>query len=267
MKTSRNYLVKVKVSFLVLIISLVYTRAHAFAPDREFYQIKVYHLKDKSQEDRVDQFLKNAYLPALHKIGIKKVGVFKLLGNDTSADRRIFVFIPFNSLNQMMSVNDRLEKDKEFDAAGKDYLEAAYNDPPYIRLEVMQLQAFPDMPRMQLPQLKAPMSERIYELRSYEAATEKLHINKVKMFNEGGEVRIFKDLGFNAVFYGRVIAGCNMPNLMYMTTFENRPARDEHWKAFSAHPDWKKVSAMPEYKNNVSKNVTLFLMPVDYSDI
>lgn len=267
MKKSVYSLITCRLYFLVLTISLVASRAHAFAPDREFYQIKIYHLKDKSQEDRVDQFLKNAYLPALHKIGIKKVGVFKPIGNDTSSDRRIFVFTPFNSLSQITSVNDRLEKDKEFDMAGKDYLEAAYNDPPYVRLEVIHLQAFPDMPRMQLPQLKAPMSERIYELRSYEAATEKLHINKVKMFNEGGEIRIFKQLGFNAVFYARVIAGSTMPNLMYMTTFENKSSRDEHWKAFSADADWKKVSAMPEYKNNVSKNVTLFLMPVDYSDI
>jgi hypothetical protein len=58
-----------------------------------------------------------------------------------------------------------------------------------------------------------------------------------------------------------------MPNLMYMTTFENKASRDAHWKAFSADPDWKTLSGKPEYKNNVSKNVTLFLNPAPYSGI
>ena len=87
------------------------------------------------------------------------------------------------------------------------------------------------------------------------------------MFNEGGEIALFRRLGFNAVFYGEVIAGSSMPNLMYMTTFKDRADRDAHWKAFSADPEWKKLSAMQEYKNNVSRNTQYFLRPVEYSDI
>jgi len=40
---------------------------------RDYYQIKVYNLKDKAQESAVDSYLQNAYLPALHKAGIKTV--------------------------------------------------------------------------------------------------------------------------------------------------------------------------------------------------
>ena len=74
------------------------------------------------------------------------------------------------------------------------------------------------------------------------------------MFNKGNEIALFNRLGFNAVFYGEVLVGSKMPNLMYMTSFENRASRDAHWKAFSEDPEWKKLSAMSEYKNNVSKN-------------
>ena len=87
------------------------------------------------------------------------------------------------------------------------------------------------------------------------------------MFNEGGEVTLFKRLGFNAVFYGEVLSGSRMPNLMYMTTFENQASRDEHWKAFSNDPEWKKLSSMPEYQNNVSKINIYFVYPTEYSDI
>ena len=85
------------------------------------------------------------------------------------------------------------------------------------------------------------------------------------MFNDG-EGALFDRLGFNAVFYGEVISGSTMPNLMYMTTFENKASRDEHWKAFSTAPEWEKLKVMPKYQNNVSKNDTRFLTPTEYSD-
>jgi len=86
------------------------------------------------------------------------------------------------------------------------------------------------------------------------------------MFNEGGEIDIFSKLDFNAVFYSEVIAGSQMPNLMYMTTFENKADRDAHWDAFRDDANWKELSARPEYKNNVSRSVITFLRPADYSD-
>ncbi|MEI9809692.1 MAG: hypothetical protein WDO16_18540 [Bacteroidota bacterium] len=51
----------------------------------------------------------------------------------------------------------------------------------------------------------------MYELRSYESATEKIFKNKVQMFNEGDEIGLFKKLGFNAVFYSEVIAAAKCP--------------------------------------------------------
>ena len=86
------------------------------------------------------------------------------------------------------------------------------------------------------------------------------------MFNEGGEIALFKRLNFNAVFYASVIAGSHMPNLMYMTSYENKADRDEHWKNFSSSPEWKKLTVMPEYQNSVSKNEQVFLHATTYSD-
>jgi hypothetical protein len=57
-----------------------------------------------------------------------------------------------------------------------------------------------------------------------------------------------------------------MPNLMYMTTFNSKQDREEHWKAFSNDAYWKKLSSMPEYQNNVSKADIIFLRPAAYSD-
>lgn len=85
------------------------------------------------------------------------------------------------------------------------------------------------------------------------------------MFNKG-EMDIFTKLDFNPVFYREVIAGANMPNLMYMTTFTNRAFRDAHWKAFGTDPDWDRMKVMPEYQNIMNTNDQRLLHPTEYSD-
>ena len=87
------------------------------------------------------------------------------------------------------------------------------------------------------------------------------------MFNEGGEVALFKKLEFNAVFYGEVISGSVMPNLMYMTTFKDMKSHDEHWDAFRNHPDWLKLKEVEKYKHTVSGSTKYLMHPTDYSDI
>jgi hypothetical protein len=238
------------------------------APKQEFYSIRIYQLKSKEQEEKVDKYLQNAFLPALHRMGIPKVGVFKPVGNDTAALRRIYVLIPFHSLEQFTGLTASLQKDPSYLSDGKEYLDAAYDNLPYTRMESILLQAFPDMPRLEAPAaLKTPASERVYELRSYEGPTEKYFANKVRMFNQGGEIPLFKRLGFNAVFYASVLSGAHMPNLMYMTSFENMASREEHWKTFGADPFWKQLVASPEYQHNVSHVDIVFLHPTEYSDI
>jgi hypothetical protein len=238
------------------------------APHQEFYSIRIYQLKNIQQEERVDKFLKTAFIPAIHRLGIPEVGVFKPIGNDTAASRRIYVLIPFHTLEKFNDLTGSLAKDAQYQADGKDYLEAAFDDIPYLRIESILLQAFPDMPLHAAPKsLTTPPAEKVYELRSYEGPTEKYFANKVQMFNQGGEVQLFQKLGFNAVFYASVLSGAHMPNLMYMTSFANMASREEHWKTFGSDPTWKTISTSPEYQHNVSHIDIVFLHPTDYSDL
>ena len=227
----------------------------------EFYQITVYHFKTPAQEATIDEFLQNSLVPALHKKISKTIGVFKPIANDTASEKRIFILIPLNSLQEAASIAPGFAID-----GSPAYANAEYNNPPYTRIENILLQAFPLQPKMDLPKLSGPKEERIYELRNYESSTEKFYRNKVKMFNEGGEIALFKRLNFNAIFYGEVIAGSRIPNLMYMTSFENKVARDEHWKSFVESPEWKKLVAMPEYQHNMSRLESILMRAAKYSD-
>lgn len=254
--------------FKTLLFLLISLNAFGNPPKREFYQIKVYTVNGKEQEMRIENYLKDAYIPALHRMGIKTIGVFKPVAADTASfGKLIYVLTPIKNMEQILVITKKLNEDPTYMSAGKDYIDAEFKNPPYSRFETIILQAFPDAPVLNAPKLNGPKSERIYELRSYEGHTEKIHQNKVKMFNEGGEVKLFSRLGFNAVFYGQVVSGSHMPNLMYMTTFENKASRDEHWKAFGSSPEWTKLKAEPQYLNNMSKNTSYFICPTEFSDL
>jgi hypothetical protein len=233
---------------------------------RDFYQIKVYDIKDKQQETVIDNYLKDAYIPALHRAGIKKVGVFKPIADDPAAGTKIFVFIPLKNLDQIDKLELSLEKDKDYNKNGEAYINAAHDNPPYERMESILLKAFTSQPDFYAPDFSTPKSEQIFELRSYEGATEKLYKKKVHMFNEGGEAAIFQNLGSKPVFFGEVLSGSKMPNLMYMTSYENMKSNEEHWKAFRESPAWEELKGKEEYANTVSHIDKWMTYPTDYSD-
>jgi hypothetical protein len=256
--------------FLLLPVVFLLLASPAFAgkkPKREIYQLTVYRYTTAAQEITLNNYLKNALLPALHKMGYKNIGVFKSLANDTAAVKMLYVYMTVKSLEDQSAIAEKLNNDTDYQSGRhRLYQRTVYTSPPYTRMEVILLKAFPLAPQMQLPNLTAAKTERVYELRSYESATEKIFANKVKMFNEGGETVIFKRINANAVFYSEVIAGGHMPNLMYMTCYENKADRDAHWKAFGSDPAWKTLSALPEYQHNVAHIDISFLQPLEYSD-
>ncbi|MEJ1222818.1 NIPSNAP family protein [Sediminicola sp. 1XM1-17] len=233
---------------------------------RELIQLKTYTFINEAQEKITHDYLSKAYIPALKNLNIDRIGVFKKRSMENDTLNQLLVLIPFKDFDQFESLESTLILDKNYLLGGKEYLQASHDQAPYLRVSSTLLKAFKDMPVLKPTPLDGPRAERIYELRSYESPTEERYRNKVKMFNEGGEVILFEELGFNAVFYGEVLSGCQMPNLMYMTTFSNQESRDAHWKTFIDSPKWKSLSAMPEYQNNVSHIDIDFLYPTDYSD-
>lgn len=251
------------------LILLLYVSINAIVmaqPKQQFYEIRIYRIADQSHGATVDAYLKDAYLPALHRAGIPVAGVFKPVEADTAFGKLIYVFIPFKSVDQFMQLPEKLSKDQIYQEAGKNFLDAPFDNPPFLRYESILLKAFSHMPAFRVPKYTTAPSERIYELRSYESATEAKAEKKIQMFNEGGEIGIFESVGSNAVFYGQVLLGSLKPRLMYMTTYADMKSHDDHWKAFVNTDGWKKLSSMEEYKNTVSKANPYLLHPTSYSD-
>ena len=240
---------------------------YAQAPaEQMYYEIKVYRLNDPGKAAVIDKYLKDAFIPAMHRAGISTVGVFKPVEADTAYGKMVYVFIPYKTADQYFKIIEILDKDQVYLQAGKEFLDAPYNNPPFSRYESIFMKAFAFMPQFKVYKYDTPPAQRIYELRSYESATEAKAQSKIKMFNEGGEIAIFEKVGSNAVFYAQVLFGSQKPRLMYMTTYADMKSHDEHWAAFRIHPDWLILKAKEEYLNNTSKTKAFLCHPTDYSD-
>ena len=99
----------------ILFVSPVLAFTQATNQQGEFYQITIYHFANSEQQALIDKYLKDAYLPALHRQQIKQVGVFTAMSNDTAADKRLYVIVPLKStcliMNERSILNNLVIKD------------------------------------------------------------------------------------------------------------------------------------------------------------
>ena len=82
--------------FGLFLLSFLLVSMISFGKGRDIYQIKVYSLESEQQEQRMDKFLKDAYIPALGRAGIKHVGVLKPIEEVEQGSKKIYVLIPLN---------------------------------------------------------------------------------------------------------------------------------------------------------------------------
>lgn len=232
-------------------------------PALEFYELRVYSLSNDKQQKLVEDYYRKAAIPALNRMGVKHVAVFTEL--KPAGQTKVYVMVPYNSIDHFDDVSKNLENDARYKAEGSAYLNSPPAEPAYIRIESSLLKAFTHMPAMEVP----PDRPRIFELRQYQSASESAGKKKIEMFNEGGEIDIFKRLGFKPVFWGETLIGSSRPNLTYMVTFDDMEAHAKLWKSFGSDPKWKEISSIPEYANAVliSKINSTLLVPADFSQI
>ncbi|WP_182868696.1 NIPSNAP family protein [Rhodopirellula sp. JC639] len=235
-------------------------------PTKQHYEIRTYLLGKDGDAAAVDRYLQHALIPALNRIEIGPVGVFAPAENDTNDRDSIIVVIPADSADKLAGLQTRLQNDSQYLADAKPYLERGPKDAPYARISSEWLVAMDCMPTLDVPAGTLDHDDRVYELRLYESANERLGNLKVDMFNNG-EVPIFLDSGIAPIFIGQAIVGPQTPNLTYLTVYPNDDARLKAWDAFRAHPDWQVLKNVAKYKGTVSKIDKHILVAKPYSQM
>lgn len=232
------------------------------AAGRCHLQLQKYTLENTAQRQALDTFLRDAFVPACNRLGIRPVGVFE-------EDRElspVYVLLPHPTLESAAALTDSLLSDPAFVERAGAFLTAPKAQKPFVEVESWLLHAFKGMPTLETP-AKGP--ERVFQLRTYESPSVLTGRKKIEMFNDAGEIRIFRETGLTPVFFGEAVFGSRLPNLTYMLGFESAAAQQEAWNRFRNHPDWLRLRAMPEFADDrILRNiVNLQLKPAPYSQV
>lgn len=229
---------------------------------KQYLELRHYEFASAEKQKAFEDFLGKAAIPALNKQGIQPVGVFK--DTDDKKGPGLWVLIPHNSLESVITANTKMLADKKFTTAGSDVLNSPMKDPVYKRFTSSLLLGFDKCPKVETPTRKAG---RLFQLRIYESHNAIKAKRKIEMFNTGGEIDLFRLTGLNPVFFGESITGTKMPNLTYMLGFDDADAQKKAWGAFINRPEWKKISSDPYYVDTVSNITNLVLRPSASSQI
>jgi NIPSNAP len=238
----------------------------AVPPSRATIEITYYKLRNgaDNQRQRLSQFLEHNYVPAIQRVGAGPIGVF---ANSIGPDGPFLMLVTqFPSMAGFEQCRDKLSADSDF-AKALD----AFNAQPglsYERGERMLLRAFEGMPRIEVPPGDSKRPARIFEVRMYESNNLSTLRRKLNMFNSG-EMGVFKRLGMQPVFFGEMIVGPKLPNLVYMLSFDDLAAREKAWRAFGGDPEWKKLRETPGWSDaEIVSNITnFFVSPLPFSQI
>ncbi len=99
---------------ILTVVCLLMFSISGMAAKRNIYQIKIYTLENAQQEQGIDKYLKEAFIPAMHRAGISKGGVFKPVEEDENAGKLMCVFIPFKSIDEFEKLESKLSEDRQY---------------------------------------------------------------------------------------------------------------------------------------------------------
>jgi len=213
---------------------------------------------------QVEEYYETAAIPALNRLGIKNIGVFSILYGPSAPS--LYVLIPHDSAASVMNYREKLLDDVEYSRLAKTYMESSISEPAFKHYERGLMHAFTGIPGIESPK-EALGNKRIFELRIYQSHNYLKGQKKVQMFNEGGELQIFRDTGLRPVFFGETLFGSLMPNLTYMLAFKDMADRDRNWETFRADERWATLRKLEEYKDTVSNITDFILRPAKCSQI
>ena len=240
--------------------------AEAAATEKRcFYELIKAQVVNNAQKGAFEKYWAEAAIPALNRQGIQPVGVLRPKYGAHGLD--YYILIPHPDIESFLNCWDRLAEDEEYLAKGSTFLQAGMDAPSYYRLSTSLLQAFTHLPGIEMPEKLKNKAGRIFEVRIYESHSREKALLKVEMFNEGGEIQVFKETGMNPVMFGETLAGEKMPNLTYMLAFENMTERDAAWKTFVESDGWNKLKNLPRYKDTVCAVTDLILSPASCSQL
>jgi hypothetical protein len=232
----------------------------------QYYELRFVELRNSkaNQPRRVTEFLEQHHLPMTRRLGIGPVGYFQVfLGPDSP---KLVTLATYNSLAEVESKRAAMRADEVWRKAADEFGSA--DQAPYDRQEVWLLRAFDGMPKLEMPPSGESQALHLFDLRTYEAESERDSDEKIRMF-DSEEIKIFRRCGIHPVFFGKTLFGSKMPNLTYMVWYNDLEARAAAWSKFGEDAGWKRIRVQPGWSDaEIVSNVSnTFLRALPFSPI
>src|SRR5437667_9833737 len=97
---------------------------------REYYELRLYHLRRGPKQKLFDDFYREAAIPAMNRAGVGPVGVFNVAYGPDSPT--MHVLIPHKTIESFGTGLDRVRSDAEYQKAGAGFLNAPATDPSSV---------------------------------------------------------------------------------------------------------------------------------------
>ena len=226
---------------------------------RDMYEFKIYRFSGGGGVNQLKKYYTEAVIPYLSKRGAV-VGAFSEYSKEEPP--KVYILHAYKGPGEYWDAVQEMKTDQAYLQAAKSYFNLPATQPVFERYETMLMQAFAS-----IPQLKMPDKNRgLFELRIYESYNEDAYRRKVKMFDDE-ELPLFEKVGLHPLFFGELMAGSDMPALVYMLWFKDMQEREANWEKFRVSDEWNTMRDKEIYADTVSKVRKIFLTPMDFSQI
>lgn len=229
---------------------------------RELIELKLFNCADATRRAQLMQIFDDALLPALRRQGVGRVGLFwtdtTTNGGKEEYNNTLFLVVPHATPASWLLCEERLLQDKLFMRQAEALFNAPMQEPLYDSSTSSLLRGFATCPQVKSV---SDSPERILQLRIYNSYNIERNAAKIAMFEEGGELAIFRECNMQPIFFGAGVAGAALPNLTYMLGFADKATQTAAWKRFREHPAWLKLRVDPLYKDTANKITNIELRP------
>jgi len=231
-------------------------KSEAQVNDGQIQEWRIYNFQLGGSPGRFDRLMTDIVLPLYKDMGVG-VGCFREINQNTPATY-YYLFV-YPSMDSYMKANDILLQNSAFVEAMKE--DAAANRQMFFRYDSYLCRPFEAW-----KEVTPVAGKTIFEWRKYDSANIEAGTRKVQMFNQ--EIKAFIESGMNPFCFGQIIAGKDMPGMIYVTLYNDMEDRAESWKNYFNNPTGRSVRTDPQWVNaTIPNNRIIFLTPLPYSPI
>ena len=247
--------------FFMLLTGVIMTcfafKVEAQVNDGQIQEWRLYNFQMGGSTAQFDRLMTIIVLPIYKELGIE-VGCFR--ENNVHTPVVYYFLFVYPSFDSYLKANDMLLKNSAFVEAMKQ--DAVANRPMFFRYDSYLCRPFEGWKKV------TPVAGKtVFEWRKYDSANIEAGTRKVQMFNQG-EIDIFLECGVNPFCFGQIIAGKDMPGLIYVTHYDDMADRTASWDKFNRHPEWQRMRSAAEWANaTIPNNRIVLLTPLPYSPI